>query len=376
MGRKWLAVHGGSLGKCGDSGRAFSQMRDYLPSDRPLLVLAPMQDITDLAFMRVMEATGGGPDVYVTEYFRVHDDSTLEKDILRSVVENATGKPVFAQMIGQSIPALVRNARLLEESGAAGVDLNLGCPAPIVCRKTAGGGLLRQLDHLDAILGALREAIGGRFTVKTRLGYHSVSEFEALLEIFSRHAMDALTIHGRTVAERYRTPIHPEWIRRAVDLMPCPVIANGNVVSVETGAALWRRTGAAGLMIGRGAIRNPWLFAQLRAHWEARTHPPPTFEELYHYIRLLYEETKHPTRYDEGKHVQKMKKYMIFIAQGIDPDGTFEHQIRRVTAPEAFWEICERFLLERADNMLGQPPAQSSIFCGFEALLNEPAIVR
>ena len=122
-------------------------MRDFLPENRPLLLLAPMQDITDLAFMGVMERFGGGPDAYVTEYFRVHEDSTLEKHILASVDENHTGKPVLAQMIGQSIPDLVRTAKLLEEHAVAGIDLNLGCPAPVVCNKSAGGGLLRKLPR-------------------------------------------------------------------------------------------------------------------------------------------------------------------------------------------------------------------------------------
>lgn len=343
-------------------------MRDLLPPDRPLLLLAPMQEITDLPFMRVMEACGGGPDVYVTEYFRVHPDSQLNRDILRSIDENPSEKPVVAQMIGQSIPDLVRTAQALETHRVAGIDLNLGCPAPVVCRKDAGGGLLRKLDHLDAILGHLRAAIQGRFTVKTRLGYERPQEFERLLRLFARHDIDALSIHGRTVGERYRTPIHPEWIRAAAEQLPCPVFANGNVVSVETGQALLDRTKAHGLMIGRGAIRNPWLFRQLRCHWSGAPWSPPRHKDLYHYIHMLYEATRSKTRFSEGKHVQKMKKYMIFIAQGIDRHGEFEHTIRRVTTPREFWNACDSALLSSGEAHLVNPPKNSSIFCGFEAL--------
>lgn len=346
-------------------------MRDFLPTDRPLLLLAPMQDITDLPFMRVMEAFGGGPDAYVTEYFRVHSDSNLNKDILRSIDENPTGKPILAQMIGQSIPDLVRTAKELEDHHpVAGIDLNLGCPAPVVCKKEAGGGLLRKLDHLDAILGHLRDAISGRFTVKTRLGYHSPQEFEALLAIFAKHAINALSIHGRTVEERYSTPIHPEWIRAAVDQLDCPVFANGNVVSVETGRALLERTRAAGLMLGRGAIRNPWLFAQLRATWMGTPMPEPTLKDLYHYIEALFKETKSPKGFEERKHVQKMKKYMGFIAQGVDNEGAFEHAIRRVTTADEFWHFCKAYLLNRPQEIASDPPQDSRVFCGYEDLLN------
>src|SRR6478735_6478123 len=108
-------------------------MRDLLPSHRPALVLAPMQDVTDLPFMRVI-ARRGAPDWFVTEYFRVHPESCLNRYILRSIAENETGRPIFAQMIGRDLPSLVKTAEKLAEFPIAGIDLNLGCPAPIVCR--------------------------------------------------------------------------------------------------------------------------------------------------------------------------------------------------------------------------------------------------
>src|SRR6185436_18043358 len=106
--------------------------------------LAPMQDVTTLVFWR-LTARYGGADVYFTEYFRVHPDSRLEKDILESITDNPTGRPVAGQMIGNDIPSLVRTARELQRHPVAAIDLNLGCPAPIVYRKCAGGGLLRDL---------------------------------------------------------------------------------------------------------------------------------------------------------------------------------------------------------------------------------------
>src|SRR3954470_1351916 len=131
---------------------------DLLSRPGPITALAPMQDVTDLGFMRLM-ARYGGPDLFYTEYFRVHATSNLEKPILRSITENDTGKPVIAQMIGNDIPSLVRTARELQNYEVAAIDLNLGCPAPVVYRKCAGGGLLREPRRVDAILGALRDAI-------------------------------------------------------------------------------------------------------------------------------------------------------------------------------------------------------------------------
>src|SRR5436305_4608651 len=176
------------------------QFDRVLRSGAAVLALAPMQDVTDLPFWKLMTAYGGA-DVYFTEYFRVHSTSNLEKYILKSITENPTGRPVVAQMIGNDVPSLVRTARELQQYPIAAVDLNLGCPAPVVYRKCAGGGLLRDPQREDVILGALREAVTIRFTVKTRLGFDDPAVFEELLPIFARHAIDLLTVHGRTVAE-------------------------------------------------------------------------------------------------------------------------------------------------------------------------------
>ena len=110
----------------------------------PLTALAPMQDVTDLAFMRVISHYGA-PDYFFTEFFRVHAQSHPEKHILRSLDENRTGRPIFAQLIGEDVHHLVRTATDLLRHPVAGIDLNLGCPAPKVYKKNVGGGLLREL---------------------------------------------------------------------------------------------------------------------------------------------------------------------------------------------------------------------------------------
>ena len=133
-------------------------MRDFIHENRPALVLAPMQDVTDLPFMRVI-ARRGAPDWFVTEYFRVHPGSKLHPYIQRSIVENATDRPIFAQMIGSDVDSLVRTAGELAQLPVAGIDLNLGCPAPIVCRKNAGGGLLPIRAWPVAYYTALAKAL-------------------------------------------------------------------------------------------------------------------------------------------------------------------------------------------------------------------------
>jgi tRNA-dihydrouridine synthase len=254
----------------------------------PLLALAPMQDVTTLEFMRVISRYGG-PEVYWTEYFRVHGDSRPEKWILDSITKNPTGRPVVAQMIGNDIPALVRTAKLLQQYPVAAIDLNLGCPAPIVYRKCAGGGLLREPQKIDAILGALRDAVTISFTVKTRIGFETPAEFDALLPLFARHPIDLLTIHARTVAQMYRPGVRYDLIAQAARALKCPVLANGNVFSGAQAKQLLSETGVRGLMIGRGAIRNPWLFDQVRDELRGEKTVLPTGRDVLNYIRELWD---------------------------------------------------------------------------------------
>ncbi|HEX2881530.1 MAG TPA: tRNA-dihydrouridine synthase family protein, partial [Polyangiaceae bacterium] len=137
---------------------------------QPVTALAPMQDITDLPFMRLV-AEYGAPDYFFTEYFRVHSVSKPEQHILRSIVENRTGRPVFAQLMGQDPEQLARTARELHAYPIAGIDLNMGCPAPLIYKGNVGGGLLRDPGRIDQIIGALRDAVPGLFTVKMRIGF-------------------------------------------------------------------------------------------------------------------------------------------------------------------------------------------------------------
>jgi tRNA-dihydrouridine synthase B len=317
----------------------FGQM---LAGGEPILALAPMQDITDLAFWRLL-ARYGGADLYVTEYFRVHAVSRLNRRILKSITENPTGRPVIAQVIGNDIPSLVRTARELQHYPIVALDLNLGCPAPVVYKKRAGGGLLREPGQIDAILGALREAVRIKFTVKTRLGFAAPEEFERLLPVFARHALDLLTVHGRVVRQANSGPVDYERIGQAVRALPCPVLANGNISSTATAEAVLKQTGARGLMIGRGAVRNPWLFEQIRAQGRGAPVALPTGRAVLDYIRALYEATGLAGA-REQTHVPRMKKYLNYIGEGIDPDGQFLHQVRRVATPAELFRVCGQFL--------------------------------
>lgn len=336
----------------------------------PLLAMAPMQDVTDGAFWNLIHRYGG-PDVYWTEYLRVSATSRPEKRIVDDIVMNATGRPVVAQMIGNDIAALVRTAKVLQQLPIAAIDFNLGCPAPIVYRKCAGGGLLREPARIDRILGALRDAIDIKFTVKTRLGFSSPDEFDDLLPIFARHSLDALTVHARTVAQLYRLPVHYDRIRRAVDAMPCTVIANGHVYSAGHAQDLLTQTGARGLMIGRGAIRSPWLFNQIRQQLRGEPIVVPTGRQVLDYVRALWDSQSDDDRPEKAR-CERIKKFMYFIGEGVP--GTFWHQIRRTETAAEFHRICRECLDHDQPMTMLPADSHSNVWTPASKLLN-PSLV-
>jgi tRNA-dihydrouridine synthase len=312
-----------------------------------------MQDVTDLAFMRVIAAYGA-PDYFFTEFFRVHAQSRPERHILRSIDENDTGRPVFAQLIGEDIPHMVRTVEALARHRIAGIDLNLGCPAPKIYRKNVGGGLLRDPDRVRAILAALRQAVPGLLTVKMRIGFEDGANFDTILDIVNESGIDLLTVHGRTVREMYRSEVHYDRIARAAGRARCPVLANGNVTSAAKAGAVVHETGAAGVMIGRHAIRNPWIFRQCRERFSGLPPSRVTLLDVRGYVERLYRETRGPG-VPERAHVNKMKKYLNFVGQGVDPRGAFLHDMRRAQSEAELFAVCDRHLVDPEGEFAAEP---------------------
>jgi len=305
--------------------------------------LAPMQDVTDLAFMRLL-GKFGVPDAFFTEYFRVHGHSTPEAHILESIEKHGTGRPVFAQMIGEDLHHLERTALLLQEFPVAGIDLNMGCPAPKVYRKNVGGGLLREPSKIDQVFAVLRDCCKGRFTVKMRVGFEDSRYFEEILGLVTTHKVDALSIHGRTVKQMYRGEVDYKLIKKACASVPCPVFANGNITSAAKALEVHQYTGCHGVMVGRSAIRNPWIFRQIREMSTGMDVFQPRMQDVRHYVQDLWEVTTLSDS-QEIHRLNRMKKLLNFVGQGVDPDGAFLHHMRRARTAADFFRICDQYMV-------------------------------
>jgi tRNA-dihydrouridine synthase len=314
-----------------------------------------MQDVTNLWFMKVI-AHYGSPDYFFTEYFRVNDTSRLNRNILAAITENDTGRPVFAQMIGESIPDLVRTAKELCGYNIAGVDLNMGCPAPRIYRKNVGGGLLREPEKVDRILGELRSAVNDRpLTVKMRVGFENTDNFYSILDIINRHSIDLLSLHGRTVKDMYHGAVKYDLIGEAVRRVDCPVLANGNIHSATTALSVLSQTGAAGVMVGRWAIANPWIFNQIRQALRNEPIAPVPLVEVRNYIDRLWQ-TPTAVNMPVRSRVGYLKMFLNYIALLVDAEGHFLRLMRQTQTEVELFNLCDRFLLTEGTKTLALAP--------------------
>jgi len=330
--------------------------------------LAPMQDVTGLPFMEVVSRRGA-PDFFFTEFLRVHAHSKIDEDILASITKNPTSQPVFAQLIGENIEDLRRTVREFKQYPAAGIDLNLGCPAPRVFKKNVGGGLLRTPQRIFEILKMLREEVETLLTVKMRIGFEDDRFFDELLEIMNENKVDLLSLHARTVLGGYRSKPSYLHVEKAVKTLNCPVMLNGNVSTASGALELRNSTGAHGVMIGRSAIRNPWIFRQIREAQSGKSVFRPKLGDVYEYVDDLYLSLVKPD-VEERKSVARMKKFLNFVGLSVDSEGKFLYEMRRALTKSDLFRVCSCYLLDNGkesqlfniqpfDGLVARPSSES-----------------
>ena len=301
-----------------------------------LTSLAPMQDVTDLAFMRTLARIGSLPDLFVTAYFRSTPTTCAIADAnLRCIQENETGVPILAQLAGSEAEHLVRDAEWLMQLPVAGINLNAGCPSPLVNRHGAGAGLLRDIPRFHRVLQGLRAVVpAGQFSVKFRTGWESPDELPGILEAIAAASPDMAMVHGRTRKNLYAAnTVRPDTIRQAVEQLACPVLGNGDIATAEQALQWQAEVCPAGVMIGRGAVRNPYIFRQLKGG------AAPSADEMKFYFEVLIEETDrilHTKRTPAG-HCNRMKKYLAFCYPDFTPEQ--EYALRRCTDMDSMRRI-------------------------------------
>jgi tRNA-dihydrouridine synthase B len=224
-----------------------------------------------------------------TEYVRAQADiQKCISDSDRREIENESNTtPLVVQLIGSNINFLVAAAETVQELGAEHLNINLGCPYGRMTTM-AGGALLKAPADLPLMLKSLRKTILGSFSVKVRSGYDDPSQLLSLITMFEDCGIDFLIVHPRTVQQQFNGLADHNVTAAVVRQTSLPVIANGDIWTVADGDRVISQTGAAGLMLGRGAIADPLLFQRLRGNYSALSTPEQKAEELRDYLQELF----------------------------------------------------------------------------------------
>ncbi len=236
------------------------------------LVLAPMAGVTDEAYRAVCRDLGAAMTV---GEMAASDAHLLDTEKTRRRFRCDPNDPVpVVQILGSDPMQMAEAAALAQECGARIVDVNFGCPARVVCGKACGSALMREPELAGRILAEVAKAVSVEVTVKMRLGWDE--DCRTAVEI-ARMAQDcgfaAVTVHGRTRAQRFSGVVDKDGIAQVVKALSIPIVANGDVTTPKEAQEMLEKTGAAGVMIGRGAYGNPWLFERTKAFLETRTDP-------------------------------------------------------------------------------------------------------
>lgn len=249
-----------------------ARLMAFLDAQRTALVLAPMEGVMD-APMRALIADLGGFDYGVSEFVRVGQAVVTGQQILRDIPDlngpifGRASLPLQLQLLGDSPELLAATAMEGCIAGARAIDINFGCPAPTILRRSGGASLLRSPGALTEIIAAVRKALPAVVPVsaKIRLGWEDPNEVDVIARAVEDGGANWITIHARTKQERYQPGVHWDAVARVKSRLSIPVIANGDLFTAEDVARCATETGCIHFMIGRGILKNPFLAHDVRA---------------------------------------------------------------------------------------------------------------
>lgn len=260
----------------------------------PPLVLSPMAGVTDISFRRLLKARGG-IGLTVSEFISVEGLTRNNPKSKRQMRFYENERPFAVQIFGGQPERMRMAAEMAEEVGADILDVNCGCPAPKVVKHGGGSGLLKDHPRLETILKEIKKAITVPMTVKIRAGFydHTINAVDTA-KLAEDCGAEHIALHGRTKEQGYRGLANWDLVKQIKEVVKVPVSGSGDVTTIQQAFDRFRETGCDGVLIGRGAMANPWIFRQIEDAMHGREPFQPTLEDkravLLEYFDMLRED--------------------------------------------------------------------------------------
>jgi nifR3 family TIM-barrel protein len=312
--------------------------------NRPILILAPMAGYTESPFRQLVRKIE--PSVILVSELISTEALRRKKEKTMRLASFAQEEKNFycVQLFGNDESAFVEAIKIIEEMGADGVDLNLGCPSPKVIGSGYGSALLKDPCTTAKLIEKLVSSTKLPISVKMRLGFYDDTRLIETARSFESAGIAALAIHGRTTKQKFTGTASWEKIYEVKENLSIPVIGNGDITSATL--ALQRLRNLDGIMIGRAALRNPWIFAQCRAAFDKQKIPPkPSLQQqisFFHQQAVLSVKMK-----GEKWAMIEMRKHFAHFIRGIKGASSFRERLIRVETFKELEAIFQEILEEK-----------------------------
>jgi tRNA-dihydrouridine synthase B len=304
------------------------------------LLMAPMAGYTTLAFRLMVKKLGAG--CVTTEMVSANGLTRSHKKTADYLKSHPAEKPLSVQIFGSHPEMMAMAAQMAVESGADLVDINMGCPVKKVVKTGAGAALLRDLGQVARIVSSVRNACLCPVTVKIRAGW-SPAEPVAIevARAIEDCGADAITIHPRYATQGFSVPADWAWIGRIKERLRIPVIGNGDVFEPSSALRMKKETGCDGVMIGRGAVGNPWIFRQIAAMSQGFPKAQPSLSERRSFIldhfRLLCESV------EEHRATLAIRGLLLSCTRGLPDSSQFRATISQIKNQETLVNTIDNY---------------------------------
>ena len=279
--------------------------------------LAPLQGYTEAAYRNAHAAVFGGVDVYHTPFVRIDRGEFRHKDVRDILPENNRVPHLIPQLIASEMDKTERIIALFIEQGYREMDINLGCPFPMLAKRQCGSGMLPHPDKVEALLKQIEQYPDVSFSVKMRLGWEKPDECLTLLPLLNAAPLTEIIVHPRLGIQQYKGEVNMEGFTAFYEACRHPVIYNGDILTIEDIRCITEKfPKLTGVMIGRGLLANPAL------GWEYKEGRKLTPEEWREKLRALhtavFQHYETQIQGGEAQLVTKMKTFWEYLAQQID----------------------------------------------------------